>query len=59
MISAESRRMAQLTVGKLQAVLESLCSKLARYDEGTLFASFLSFTVNYFISPGTESFLII
>ncbi len=46
MISAESRRMAQLLVSKLQAVLSGLCGKLARYDEGTLFASFLSFTAS-------------
>ena len=52
MIQAESKRMARLTVDKLQAILVSILGKLARYDEGTLFASFLSFTVSGFGEKG-------
>lgn len=37
--------MTQILMGRLLAVLEATLSKLARYDEGSLIGSFLSFTV--------------
>lgn len=39
------REMTTLLVAKFVVVLESVLTKLSRYDEGTLFSSFLSFTV--------------
>ncbi|XP_052455943.1 calcium-dependent secretion activator 1-like isoform X6 [Carassius gibelio] len=37
--------MISLLVAKFVAILENLLAKISRYDEGTLFSSFLSFTV--------------
>ncbi|GLD72844.1 calcium-dependent secretion activator 1-like protein [Lates japonicus] len=37
--------MIQLLVAKFVAILEGVLAKISRYDEGTLFSSFLSFTV--------------
>ncbi|XP_010796069.1 calcium-dependent secretion activator 1-like [Notothenia coriiceps] len=37
--------MITLLVAKFVVILEGVLAKLSRYDEGTLFSSFLSFTV--------------
>ncbi|XP_007893363.1 calcium-dependent secretion activator 1 isoform X14 [Callorhinchus milii] len=39
------KEMITLMVAKFVTILEGVLSKLSRYDEGTLFSSFLSFTV--------------
>ncbi|KAM4588579.1 calcium-dependent secretion activator 1-like isoform 2-T4 [Odontesthes bonariensis] len=39
------KEMITLLVAKFVVILENVLSKLSRYDEGTLFSSFLSFTV--------------
>uniref|UniRef100_A0A672NAS6 Calcium-dependent secretion activator 1 n=1 Tax=Sinocyclocheilus grahami TaxID=75366 RepID=A0A672NAS6_SINGR len=39
------KEMITLLVAKFVVILESVLAKLSRYDEGTLFSSFLSFTV--------------
>ncbi|XP_076847995.1 calcium-dependent secretion activator 1 isoform X1 [Brachyhypopomus gauderio] len=39
------KEMITLLVAKFVVVLESVLARLSRYDEGTLFSSFLSFTV--------------
>ncbi|XP_078727717.1 calcium-dependent secretion activator 1-like isoform X6 [Lampetra fluviatilis] len=38
------KEMIAMMIGKFVTVLEGVLSKLGRYDEGTLFSSFLSFT---------------
>jgi hypothetical protein len=40
--------MTQGLINKLVSVLEATLGKLARYDEGSLIGSLLSFTVNFF-----------
>ncbi|XP_041639168.1 calcium-dependent secretion activator 1 isoform X1 [Cheilinus undulatus] len=45
LIEETVREMITLLVAKFVVILESVLAKLSRYDEGTLFSSFLSFTV--------------
>ncbi|MBN3318674.1 CAPS2 protein, partial [Atractosteus spatula] len=45
LIEEAFKEMISLLVSKFAAVLDGVLSKLSRYDEGTLFSSFLSFTV--------------
>ncbi|KAF1391752.1 hypothetical protein PFLUV_G00045350 [Perca fluviatilis] len=45
LIEESVKDMIQLLVAKFVAILESVLAKISRYDEGTLFSSFLSFTV--------------
>ncbi|XP_068171215.1 calcium-dependent secretion activator 1 isoform X1 [Antennarius striatus] len=45
LIEESVKDMIQLLVGKFVAILEGVLAKISRYDEGTLFSSFLSFTV--------------
>ncbi|XP_036067809.1 calcium-dependent secretion activator 1 isoform X4 [Oryzias melastigma] len=45
LIEETVKEMITLLVAKFAVILESVLSKLSRYDEGTLFSSFLSFTV--------------
>ncbi|KAM9800064.1 calcium-dependent secretion activator 1 isoform 7-T7 [Syngnathus typhle] len=45
LIEESVRDMIQLLVAKFVAILEGVLAKISRYDEGTLFSSFLSFTV--------------
>ncbi|XP_072568998.1 calcium-dependent secretion activator 1-like isoform X2 [Paramormyrops kingsleyae] len=45
LIEDSVKEMISLLVGKFVTILESVLAKLSRYDEGTLFSSFLSFTV--------------
>ncbi|XP_017160295.1 calcium-dependent secretion activator 1 isoform X4 [Poecilia reticulata] len=45
LIEETVKEMITLLVAKFVVILESVLSKLSRYDEGTLFSSFLSFTV--------------
>ncbi|KAM6927921.1 calcium-dependent secretion activator 1-like [Xenentodon cancila] len=45
LIEETVKEMTTLLVAKFVVILESVLSKLSRYDEGTLFSSFLSFTV--------------
>uniref|UniRef100_A0A8C2KQC6 Ca2+-dependent activator protein for secretion b n=1 Tax=Cyprinus carpio TaxID=7962 RepID=A0A8C2KQC6_CYPCA len=45
LIEESVKDMISLLVAKFVAILESLLAKISRYDEGTLFSSFLSFTV--------------
>ena len=47
------RTLGTMKVGlthKLLSVLDSVMSKLGRYDEGTVIGSFLSFTVSWFFA---------
>uniref|UniRef100_A0A8C1YVB5 Ca2+-dependent activator protein for secretion b n=1 Tax=Cyprinus carpio TaxID=7962 RepID=A0A8C1YVB5_CYPCA len=44
LIEESVKDMISLLVAKFVAILESLLAKISRYDEGTLFSSFLSFT---------------
>uniref|UniRef100_A0A3B5L617 MHD1 domain-containing protein n=1 Tax=Xiphophorus couchianus TaxID=32473 RepID=A0A3B5L617_9TELE len=44
LIEETVKEMITLLVAKFVVILESVLSKLSRYDEGTLFSSFLSFT---------------
>ncbi|XP_078803625.1 calcium-dependent secretion activator 1 isoform X17 [Oryzias latipes] len=44
LIEETVKEMITLLVAKFAVILESVLSKLSRYDEGTLFSSFLSFT---------------
>jgi len=46
LIERTSSGMTQGMVGKLNSVLESVLSKLGRYDEGSFIGSILSFTVS-------------
>uniref|UniRef100_A0A8C5HAV9 Calcium-dependent secretion activator 1-like n=1 Tax=Gouania willdenowi TaxID=441366 RepID=A0A8C5HAV9_GOUWI len=46
LIEETVREMITLLVAKFVVILESVLAKLSRYDEGTLFSSFLSFTVS-------------
>ncbi|KAF7209036.1 calcium-dependent secretion activator 1-like [Nothobranchius furzeri] len=46
LIEETVKEMITLLVAKFVVILESVLSKLSRYDEGTLFSSFLSFTVS-------------
>ncbi|XP_041944320.1 calcium-dependent secretion activator 1 isoform X3 [Alosa sapidissima] len=45
LIESSVKEMISLLVAKFVAILESVLAKISRYDEGTLFSSFLSFTV--------------
>ncbi|XP_078802894.1 calcium-dependent secretion activator 1 isoform X15 [Oryzias latipes] len=45
LIEESVKDMIQLLVAKFVAILEGVLAKISRYDEGTLFSSFLSFTV--------------
>ncbi|XP_060925817.1 calcium-dependent secretion activator 1 isoform X3 [Limanda limanda] len=45
LIEESVKDMIQFLVAKFVAILESVLAKISRYDEGTLFSSFLSFTV--------------
>ncbi|XP_026069179.1 calcium-dependent secretion activator 1-like isoform X13 [Carassius auratus] len=45
LIEETVKDMISLLVAKFVAILENLLAKISRYDEGTLFSSFLSFTV--------------
>ncbi|KAJ8258085.1 hypothetical protein GJAV_G00192990 [Gymnothorax javanicus] len=45
LIEESVKEMIALLVAKFVVILESVLGKLSRYDEGTLFSSFLSFTV--------------
>ncbi|XP_064155395.1 calcium-dependent secretion activator 1-like isoform X14 [Anguilla rostrata] len=45
LIEESVKEMIALLVAKFVVILESVLAKLSRYDEGTLFSSFLSFTV--------------
>ncbi|XP_009304252.1 calcium-dependent secretion activator 1 isoform X14 [Danio rerio] len=45
LIEETVKEMITLLVAKFVVILESVLAKLSRYDEGTLFSSFLSFTV--------------
>ncbi|XP_059415977.1 calcium-dependent secretion activator 1-like isoform X7 [Carassius carassius] len=45
LIEESVKDMISLLVVKFVAILENLLAKISRYDEGTLFSSFLSFTV--------------
>lgn len=47
LIERTSSSMTQGMVGKLLSVLESVISKLGRYDEGSFIGSILSFTVRW------------
>ncbi|XP_075430880.1 calcium-dependent secretion activator 1 isoform X29 [Ascaphus truei] len=44
LIEETVKEMISLLVAKFVTILEGILSKLSRYDEGTLFSSFLSFT---------------
>uniref|UniRef100_A0A3Q3W781 Uncharacterized protein n=1 Tax=Mola mola TaxID=94237 RepID=A0A3Q3W781_MOLML len=48
------KEMITLLVAKFVVILESVLAKLSRYDEGTLFSSFLSFTVSITYKPGMD-----
>nr|XP_019957274.1 PREDICTED: calcium-dependent secretion activator 1 isoform X6 [Paralichthys olivaceus] len=45
LIEESVKDMIQFLVAKFVAILEGVLAKISRYDEGTLFSSFLSFTV--------------
>ncbi|KAM9535744.1 calcium-dependent secretion activator 1-like isoform 8-T8 [Salvelinus alpinus] len=45
LIEESVKDMIQLMVAKFVVILEGLLAKISRYDEGTLFSSFMSFTV--------------
>ncbi|XP_065810857.1 calcium-dependent secretion activator 1 isoform X5 [Labrus bergylta] len=45
LIEESVKDMIQLMVAKFVAILEGVLAKISRYDEGTLFSSFMSFTV--------------
>ncbi|KAM9523075.1 LOW QUALITY PROTEIN: calcium-dependent secretion activator 1-like [Salvelinus alpinus] len=45
LIEESVKEMIQLMVAKFVVILEALLAKISRYDEGTLFSSFMSFTV--------------
>ncbi|TWW62027.1 Calcium-dependent secretion activator 1 [Takifugu flavidus] len=45
LIEESVKDMIQLLVAKFVVILEGVLAKISRYDEGTLFSSFLSFTV--------------
>ncbi|XP_027135138.1 calcium-dependent secretion activator 1 isoform X4 [Larimichthys crocea] len=45
LIEETVKEMITLLVAKFVVILENVLAKLSRYDEGTLFSSFLSFTV--------------
>ncbi|CAG5984424.1 unnamed protein product [Menidia menidia] len=45
LIEETVKEMTTLLVAKFVVILENVLSKISRYDEGTLFSSFLSFTV--------------
>ncbi|CAB1315298.1 unnamed protein product [Coregonus sp. 'balchen'] len=44
LIEESVKDMIQLMVAKFVVILEALLAKISRYDEGTLFSSFMSFT---------------
>ncbi|KAK1799856.1 hypothetical protein P4O66_006384 [Electrophorus voltai] len=51
LIEETVKDMITLLVAKFVVVLESVLARLSRYDEGTLFSSFLSFTVRANTTP--------
>uniref|UniRef100_A0A4W5NX45 Ca2+-dependent activator protein for secretion b n=1 Tax=Hucho hucho TaxID=62062 RepID=A0A4W5NX45_9TELE len=56
LIEESVKDMIQLMVTKFVVILEGLLAKISRYDEGTLFSSFMSFTVRLGFSnkPGMD-----
>uniref|UniRef100_A0A3Q3K8N1 Ca2+-dependent activator protein for secretion a n=1 Tax=Monopterus albus TaxID=43700 RepID=A0A3Q3K8N1_MONAL len=58
LIEETVKEMITLLVAKFVVILENVLAKLSRYDEGTLFSSFLSFTVSstytVHIKPGMD-----
>uniref|UniRef100_A0A4W5QWB3 Ca2+-dependent activator protein for secretion b n=1 Tax=Hucho hucho TaxID=62062 RepID=A0A4W5QWB3_9TELE len=56
LIEESVKDMIQLMVAKFVVILEALLAKISRYDEGTLFSSFMSFTVRLGFStkPGMD-----
>uniref|UniRef100_A0A8C4SUA5 Ca2+-dependent activator protein for secretion b n=1 Tax=Erpetoichthys calabaricus TaxID=27687 RepID=A0A8C4SUA5_ERPCA len=50
LIEETVKEMITLLVAKFATILEGVLAKLSRYDEGTLFSSFLSFTWRFFSS---------
>ena len=56
LIEKAMNSMRVVLVGKLISVLESVLSKLGRYDEGNLIGSFLTFTVRtlFFLKFGNR-----
>uniref|UniRef100_A0AAQ6A602 Ca2+-dependent activator protein for secretion a n=1 Tax=Amphiprion ocellaris TaxID=80972 RepID=A0AAQ6A602_AMPOC len=54
LIEETVKEMITLLVAKFVVILESVLAKLSRYDEGTLFSSFLSFTVSIAHKPGMD-----
>uniref|UniRef100_A0A674AQW9 Calcium-dependent secretion activator 1-like n=1 Tax=Salmo trutta TaxID=8032 RepID=A0A674AQW9_SALTR len=56
LIEESVKDMIQLMVAKFVVILEGLLAKISRYDEGTLFSSFMSFTVRLGFStkPGMD-----
>uniref|UniRef100_A0A8C7TSX9 Ca2+-dependent activator protein for secretion b n=1 Tax=Oncorhynchus mykiss TaxID=8022 RepID=A0A8C7TSX9_ONCMY len=56
LIEESVKDMIQLMVAKFVVILEALLAKISRYDEGTLFSSFMSFTVRLCFStkPGMD-----
>uniref|UniRef100_A0A8C7JB60 Calcium-dependent secretion activator 1-like n=1 Tax=Oncorhynchus kisutch TaxID=8019 RepID=A0A8C7JB60_ONCKI len=55
LIEESVKDMIQLMVAKFVVILEGLLAKISRYDEGTLFSSFMSFTVRQgFSKPGMD-----
>uniref|UniRef100_A0A6Q2YYU7 Uncharacterized protein n=1 Tax=Esox lucius TaxID=8010 RepID=A0A6Q2YYU7_ESOLU len=56
LIEESVKDMIQLMVAKFVVILEGLLAKISRYDEGTLFSSFMSFTVRFGLSdkPGMD-----
>ncbi|KAF0882239.1 CAPS1 protein, partial [Crocuta crocuta] len=51
LIEEAVKEMITLLVAKFITILEGVLAKLSRYDEGTLFSSFLSFTVSKALPP--------
>uniref|UniRef100_A0A674APC1 Calcium-dependent secretion activator 1-like n=1 Tax=Salmo trutta TaxID=8032 RepID=A0A674APC1_SALTR len=56
LIEESVKDMIQLMVAKFVVILEALLAKISRYDEGTLFSSFMSFTVrlDFSTKPGMD-----
>uniref|UniRef100_A0A674NX15 Ca2+-dependent activator protein for secretion b n=1 Tax=Takifugu rubripes TaxID=31033 RepID=A0A674NX15_TAKRU len=54
LIEESVKDMIQLLVAKFVVILEGVLAKISRYDEGTLFSSFLSFTVSFNLKPGMD-----
>uniref|UniRef100_A0A671QQ18 Calcium-dependent secretion activator 1-like n=1 Tax=Sinocyclocheilus anshuiensis TaxID=1608454 RepID=A0A671QQ18_9TELE len=54
LIEESVKDMISLLVAKFVVILESVLAKISRYDEGTLFSSFLSFTKPCWIFKGMD-----